>query len=79
MTVDDPGENIGDVSQRINMIQLTGFDQGGDDGPVLGTTVRTCKQCIFSVERDRADRTLDNVVVELDTAIIEKARQALPA
>ena len=79
MTVDDAGERVGQVSKRIDVIQLTGFDQGGDDGPVLGTAVGACEQRIFPVERDRTDRALDGVVVELDTAIIDEARQALPA
>lgn len=75
MTADDPGENIGNVGQRVNMIQLAGFDQGGDDSPVLGTAVRTCEQCVFPVERDRTNRTFHDIVVELDTAIVDEARQ----
>lgn len=34
---------------------------------------------IFPVQRDRTDRALDGVVVELDTAIVDEARQPLPA
>lgn len=79
MAGDDPGEGVGQVSERIDVVQLTGLDQRGDDGPVLGAAVGACEQRIFSVERDRTDRTLDSVVVELDTAIIDEARQALPA
>jgi hypothetical protein len=44
-----------------------------------GTAVRTCEQCILSIERDRAHRTFDGVVVELDAAVIDEARQAFPA
>lgn len=79
MAGDDPGEGVGQVSERIDVVRLTGLDQRGDDGPVLGAAVGACEQRIFSVERDRTDRTLDSVVVELDTAIIDEARQALPA
>ena len=79
MAVDDPGEGIGQIGKRIDIVQLTGFDQGGDDSPVLGTTVGACEQRIFPVERDRTDRALYGVVVELDTAIIDEARQTLPA
>lgn len=46
---------------------------------MLGTTVRTCEQRILSVERDRADKSLDGVVVELDAAVVDEARQPLPA
>jgi hypothetical protein len=79
VAVDDAGERVGQVSERIDVIQLTGFDQGGDGGPVLGTAVGACEQRIFPVECDRTDRTFDGVVVELDTAIIDEARQTLPA
>lgn len=79
MAVDDACEGVGQVGERIDAIQLTGFDKGGDDCPVLGAAVGTCEQCIFPVERDGTDRALDDVVVEFDTAIIDEARQALPA
>src|ERR1700682_2267989 len=46
---------------------------------MFGTAVRTCKQSILSVERDRPDQSLDGVVVELDAAIVDEAGQPLPA
>ena len=79
MAVDDPCEDVGQIGKRIDVIQLTGFDQGGDGGPMLGAAIGACEQRIFPVERDRTDRTFDGVVVELDTAIIDEARQTLPA
>jgi hypothetical protein len=53
MSIDDPGEDIGEVGKRIDVVQLTGFDQRGDNGPVLGAAVRACEQRIFPVECDR--------------------------
>lgn len=79
MAVADPGKRVGQVSERIDVVQLTGFDQGGDDGPMFGAAVGACEQCIFPVQRDRTYRALDSVVVELDTVIIDKARRTLPA
>jgi hypothetical protein len=58
MTVDDPGEDVGQISERIDVVQLAGLDQRGDGGPVLGATVRTCEQSIFPIERDGTDRAL---------------------
>ena len=43
----------------------------GDGGPVLGTAVGAHEQCIFLVQRGRADGTLDGVVVELDVGVVE--------
>ena len=45
---------------------------------MLGTAVGAREQGIFPVERDRADRALDGIVVEFDAAIADEARQALP-
>jgi hypothetical protein len=79
MTVDDPGEDVCQIPERIDVVQLAGFDQRGDGGPVLGASVRTREQRILSVERDRADGAFDGVVVELDAAVIDEARQPFPA
>ena len=44
MTVDDPGEDVGQVAERIDIVQLTGLDQGGDGGPMFGAAIRACEQ-----------------------------------
>jgi hypothetical protein len=51
MAVDDPCEDVGQVGKRIDVGQLTGFDQGCDGGPMLGAAVRASEQRIFPVER----------------------------
>jgi hypothetical protein len=48
-------------------------------GPMFGGSVRAREQRVLPAERDRADGALDGVVVELDAAVIDEARQALPA
>lgn len=79
MAVDDPGEGLGQICGRIDVVQLTDFDQGGDDGPMLRAAVGACEQRILPVERNAADRSLDCFVVELDAAIIDEARRPLSA
>ena len=39
VAVDDPGEHVGEVAERLDVVQLARLDQRGDDGPVLGTAV----------------------------------------
>jgi hypothetical protein len=39
MTVDDFGENVGQICEWIDVLQLTGLDQRGDGGPVFGTAI----------------------------------------
>jgi hypothetical protein len=46
---------------------------------MLGASVGTREQRVLPAERDRADGVLDGVVVEFDAAVIDEARQALPA
>lgn len=38
------------------IVELAGFDQGRDDGPVLGATIGAGEQRVFGIERDEADR-----------------------
>ena len=46
---------------------------------MFGATIGTCEQCILPIKRDGTDRAFDGVVVELDAAIIDEARQPFPA
>ena len=79
MAVDNPGEDVGEIAERIDVVEFACLDQRGDGGPVFGAAVRTCEQSIFAVECDGTDRAFDSIVVEFDAAIIDEARQALPA
>ncbi len=51
MTVDDPGEDVGEVGQRIDVVEFARLDERSDGGPMLGTAVRPREQGILSVER----------------------------
>ena len=47
-------------------------------GPVLTATVRTGEASILSVQCDRADGALHDVRVDVDTAVVEEASEAVP-
>ena len=70
MAVGDAGENVGQISERVDIVELTGFDEGGDGGPMFGAAIRTGEQCVFPVQRDGTDRALDGIVVELNVTIV---------
>ena len=57
MAVDDGGERSGQISQRIDGIELAGLDQRRDDRPVLGSGIMARKECILPVERNGLDAT----------------------
>ena len=53
MTIDDAREDVGQIRERVDVVQLAGLDQGGDGGPMLGTSVGTREQRVLPVERNR--------------------------
>jgi hypothetical protein len=75
MALDDAGDDVGQVSLRLDADELAGLDQGGDHRPVLAYAVRTSKQGILAIEGQRPDRALDGVGVNLYTPIIEEQTQ----
>lgn len=79
MVVDDPGQHVGEIAERFDAVQLAGFDQRRDDGPMLGAAVRAGEEGIFPVERDRADRALDGIGVDLDATVVDESGEAFPA
>ena len=79
MAVDDPGEHVGEIAERLDAVELAGLDQRGDDGPMLGAAVGAGEERVLAVERDRADGAFDHVAVDLDAAVVEEAGQAFPA
>lgn len=64
---------------RIDAGELAVLDERGDHRPVVAALVRACEQGILPVERERPDGAFDCVVVEIDAAISEEARQPFPA
>ena len=46
---------------------------------MFGTAVGSGKQRVLATELDSTDRSFDRIVVEFDTAVINEARQPLPA
>ena len=71
VTIDDAREDVGQIRERVDVVQLAGLDQGRDGGPMLGASVGTGEQRVLPAERDRADGALDSIVVEFDAAIAD--------
>lgn len=78
MAGDDGGERGGQVSQRLDGIELASFDERGDDCPVLRSRIVPSKECVLPIEGYRPDGSLDAVVVDLDAAVGEEELQAIP-
>ena len=74
MTVDDLGQDVGEIGERIDVVDLASLDQGCDDGPMFGAPVGSSKQRVLATELDATDLSFDRVVVEFDAAVIDEAR-----
>jgi hypothetical protein len=73
MTIDDAREDVGQIRERVDVVQLAGLDQGRDGGRMLGASIGIREQRVLPAERDRADGALDGVVVEFDTPVFDEA------
>ena len=72
MATDDAGDDFGDVGLWIDIVELGGLDERGDDGPVFGAAVGAGEQAVLAGQRQGPDGALDGVVVDLDAAITEE-------
>src|ERR1700693_1493246 len=77
--VGHPGENVGEPSLRIDVIELYGLDervyQGRPFRPALGTS----KQPRLPAQGQAAHRALGGVVRETDAAVMEESGEGSPA
>ena len=78
MSGDNDAERVGEPGVRIDAAQLAGFDQRGDDGPVLGASVMTGEERILPVQRNRTDCPLNGIVVDLNAAIGQEQLEPVP-
>ena len=72
MSADDPGDDVGEIGVRLDAVELGGFDERGDDGPMLGAAVGAGEERILPGQGQRPDRALDGVGVDFDAAVIEE-------
>lgn len=59
MAIDDGGERRGQIGQRVNGIELAGFDQGGDGRAVLRSSVMSREERVLPVQRNGPNGSLD--------------------
>src|SRR5262249_32889417 len=76
--MDEADENIGKIGLGLDVVQFAGLYQRRDDGPIFSTIIVTGEESILARQSLWAHRTLDDVGVELDAAIVEEAGEAVP-
>ena len=72
MSIGHALEDVLEVGEWLDVVELCRGDERADGGPAGATAVRPGEQMVLAPERDRPDRTLDRVIVEVDTAIVQE-------
>ncbi|GHE80622.1 hypothetical protein GCM10019059_43520 [Camelimonas fluminis] len=49
MAVDDPGDHVGEVAERSDVIEPAGFDERSDDGPMLRAIVTADNEGVLTL------------------------------
>jgi len=78
MAVDDLCERVGEISVGIDVVELAALDQRGDHRPAFCAAVRPSEERILAGERERSDRPLDRIGVDLDPPIVEESSETAP-
>ena len=55
MPVDDPCQDVGEIGERIDVVDLASLDQGCDDGPMFGAPVGSGEQRVLATGLDATD------------------------
>ena len=79
MSGDDLWEHVAQVGLRIDGVHLAGFDERGNDRPMLAAAIGASEEMVFTPEGDRTDGALDHIGVDLDATVVEEASKAVPA
>src|SRR5436309_13316604 len=79
MAVDDLHQYIVQICFRIDVVHLAGFDQRGEDRPVLAAAIRAGKEMVLASECDRTHGALDDIGVDLDAAVVEAPDEPVTA
>ena len=78
MACDHAFEDVAQPGRGFDPVELGGFDQRAEHRPAMTATIAPREQMVLAAERDRPDGALDRIGVELDSTIVEEAREGLP-
>ena len=48
MAAYDPGHDVGETGVRLDAVELRGFDERGDDGPMLHAAIATSEERVLA-------------------------------
>src|SRR5450631_2090744 len=68
-----------EIGVGLDVVKLAGFDQRTKNGPSMATAIAAGEEMILATECNRPDRPFNRVGIEFDAAIMQEARQSVPA
>lgn len=71
-------QNVGQIGGRVDVVELARLDEARNRGPVFGAKIMACEERIFSLQGNRPHAALDRIVIDLQSAVFEKADQSRP-
>jgi hypothetical protein len=77
IAVGDGCQSCPEIGERLDAVDLAGFDQRGDAAPGDAAFVVTWEERIFAIEGDGPDLVFDSVGVDLDAPIGQEGLQPL--
>jgi hypothetical protein len=63
----------------IDAVHFAGFDDGADGGGAFTADARACEQPVAPADRNAAQGSFGDIVVDLEPTIVEKASECCPA
>ena len=77
--IGDAGEDIGEPSLRVDVVEPCRLDQRVGDRGALATAIRAAEEPRFTPERYTTQRPFRGFAREADSAIVEEAGERAPA
>lgn len=77
--VDDTGEDVGELSLGIDVVEATGRNHRQHDGGTVGATLAAGESLVAPSQCDASQCALSTIVGQADPAIVEEAGEVVPA
>ncbi len=78
MAVDHLLQDVPQIGVGLDVVQLARRDQRADHCPSMAAAVAAGEQVVLAAEGDGADCALDRIGIELNSAVVQEACQAMP-
>ena len=75
----NPTEHVMEIGVGLDVVKLAAFNQRTQYGPSMAAPIAAGKEMILATERNWPDCAFNRIGIEFDAAIMQEARQSVPA